>query len=172
MYQSVDKRQDEFYDLVGQLFEQLKQEEHEASLDLGFEEEPFGHVGDANSQWGRDIRPFYETWSPFCLIKSFAWEDVYRVWDTPDRRTRISCLSSETRKSEMQHEKSSTQLFLSQLVGVIKLNISRVKLFRKNNSGNGKTVSVLERRNNLSELIKLNRRSEKSISSKSGREDG
>lgn len=140
LYQSVDKRQDEFYDLVGQLFEQLKQEEHEASLDLG-EEEPFlPSFGDANSQWGRDIRPFYETWGSFSSIKSFAWEDVYRVWDTPDRRTRRAAEQRNKKiRDAARKEFNST---VRQLVGVIKSKDPRVKLFRKNNSGNGKTVSA------------------------------
>jgi DnaJ family protein A protein 5 len=77
-----------FYTTVGLLFAQLAREEHEAALDEGVEEPMLPPFGDGSSMWTRDVKPFYDAWGSFSSVKSFAWEDVYRSWDAPDRRSR------------------------------------------------------------------------------------
>jgi DnaJ family protein A protein 5 len=50
---------------------------------------PFGHAGDAYDDGsGGGVRRFYGAWAAFATKKSFAWKDVYRLPDAPDRRTR------------------------------------------------------------------------------------
>lgn len=86
-YQNISQRKNEFYDLVGQLFTKLAEEEGEAALDLDLEEPLLPALGHDLSPW-RDVKSFYDSWTSFSTIKTFAWEDIYRAWDAPDRRSR------------------------------------------------------------------------------------
>lgn len=45
----------------------------------------FGYRGDSFEDI---VRPFYAVWSSFSTKKSFAWKDVYRYSEAPDRRVR------------------------------------------------------------------------------------
>jgi DnaJ family protein A protein 5 len=86
-YQNISERKEEFYDLVSQLFDQLAKEEGEAALDLDLEEPLLPFFGSDSSPW-RDVKSFYDSWTSFSSVKTFAWEDIYRAWDAPDRRSR------------------------------------------------------------------------------------
>ena len=44
--------------------------------------------GTSNDSWEFVARPFYAAWSGFSTKKSFAWKDIYRYHDAPDRRVR------------------------------------------------------------------------------------
>lgn len=77
-----------FFGFVRETFEQLaKEEEYAADYDdLDIPDYPtFGHKDDTHDDVVRD---FYSTWNGFATVKSFAWLDVYRLSDAPDRRTR------------------------------------------------------------------------------------
>ncbi len=77
-----------FFGFVRELFEQLaKEEEYAATLeDVSLPEYPsFGHKDD---EYDDVVRDFYLIWNGFATAKSFAWLDVYRLSDAPDRRTR------------------------------------------------------------------------------------
>lgn len=45
----------------------------------------FGYRGDS---FEHTVRPFYAVWSSFSTKKSFAWKDVHRYSEAPDRRVR------------------------------------------------------------------------------------
>jgi DnaJ family protein A protein 5 len=88
-FDAVDERPEELYDLVGRLFQQLAEEEHEAALDQGEQDPPhLPGFGEASSNWTTEIKPFYDVWLSFSSLKTFAWEDIYRSWDAQDRRSR------------------------------------------------------------------------------------
>lgn len=77
-----------FFGFVRETFEQLaKEEEHAADLeDVDIPNYPsFGHKDD---DYDGVVRDFYSIWTGFATAKSFAWLDVYRLSEAPDRRTR------------------------------------------------------------------------------------
>jgi DnaJ family protein A protein 5 len=77
-----------FFGFVKETFEQLAKEEQYAAdyEDLDVPDYPtFGHKADTHDDVVRD---FYSAWNGFATVKSFAWMDVYRLSDAPDRRTR------------------------------------------------------------------------------------
>ncbi|PSN62763.1 DnaJ-domain-containing protein [Corynespora cassiicola Philippines] len=77
-----------FYGFVRDTFEQLaREEEHAANFeDVDIPIYPsFGHKDDA---YDDVVRDFYNVWLNFSTVKSFAFMDVHRVSDAPDRRYR------------------------------------------------------------------------------------
>jgi DnaJ family protein A protein 5 len=77
-----------FFGFVRETFEQLaKEEEYAADYeDLNIPDYPtFGHKDDTHDDVVRD---FYAAWNGFATVKSYAWMDMYRLSDAPDRRTR------------------------------------------------------------------------------------
>jgi DnaJ family protein A protein 5 len=77
-----------FYGFVRETFEQLaKEEEYAADYeDINIPNYPtFGHKDDTHDDVVKD---FYATWNGFASVKSYAWMDVFRPSDAPDRRTR------------------------------------------------------------------------------------
>lgn len=77
-----------FFGGLREFFEKLAKEEELAckweSLD-GVEYPPFGHKDD---DYDTVVRIFYASWNGFATRKSYAWKDVYRLADAPDRRIR------------------------------------------------------------------------------------
>ncbi|KAF2129812.1 meiotically up-regulated gene 185 protein-like protein [Dothidotthia symphoricarpi CBS 119687] len=77
-----------FFGYVRETFEQLAREEEYAAdyEDIDIPTYPsFGHKDD---QYEGVVRDFYSAWNGFATAKSFAWLDVYRLSDAPDRRFR------------------------------------------------------------------------------------
>jgi DnaJ family protein A protein 5 len=77
-----------FYGIVRETFEQLaKEEEYAADYeDINIPDYPtFGHKDDTHDDV---VKEFYATWNGFASVKSYAWMDVFRPSDAPDRRTR------------------------------------------------------------------------------------
>ncbi|KAJ4347680.1 hypothetical protein N0V95_005223 [Ascochyta clinopodiicola] len=77
-----------FFGFVRETFEQLaKEEEYAADYeDINIPHYPsFGHKDD---DYEGVVRDFYAAWDGFASAKSFAWLDVYRLSDAPDRYTR------------------------------------------------------------------------------------
>jgi DnaJ family protein A protein 5 len=77
-----------FYGFLRETFGQLaKEEEYTADYeDIAIAEYPsFGHKDD---DYDDVVRNFYSAWNGFATAKSFAWMDVFRLSDAPDRRTR------------------------------------------------------------------------------------
>lgn len=77
-----------FFGFVRETFEQLAKEE-EYAADYEYIHIPnypsFGHKDDT---YEGVVRDFYAAWDGFASVKSFAWLDVYRLSDAPDRYTR------------------------------------------------------------------------------------
>ncbi|ODQ66619.1 DnaJ-domain-containing protein [Nadsonia fulvescens var. elongata DSM 6958] len=85
----ISMSHDDFFQLVDELFRQLNTEEKEAYLDANQERRfELPGFGDRLSAWAKEVKPFYDTWSSFSSVKTFAWCDVYRTTDAPDRRIR------------------------------------------------------------------------------------
>lgn len=118
-----------FFGTVGALFAQLAQEEHEAALDEGAEEPMLPPFGDGSSVWTRDVKPFYDAWGSFNSVKSFAWEDVYRAWDAPDRRSRR--LMENRNKKVRDAARREFNATVRSLVTIVKQRDPRVRAQNK-----------------------------------------
>ena len=77
-----------FYGGLRDVFGKLAKEEEIACEWEGLEVleyPPFGHKDDSFEDV---VRPFYAAWNGFATKKTFAWKDVYRLSEAPDRRIR------------------------------------------------------------------------------------
>ena len=77
-----------FYGFLRETFDGLAREEQVAAdwENVDFIDYPsFGHKDD---QYGDVVKHFYGIWSSFSTRKTFAWKDIYRLSDAPDRRVR------------------------------------------------------------------------------------
>ena len=77
-----------FYGVYGALFKALDQQEQAASLALDkarfAEGPPFGKADDS---W-ETVRKFYNHWSGFSTLKTFAWADEYNLAEADNRKVR------------------------------------------------------------------------------------
>ncbi|KAL9091444.1 MAG: hypothetical protein Q9165_004830 [Trypethelium subeluteriae] len=77
-----------FYGFLRETFEGLSREE-QAAADWGNVDDvdypSFGHKED---EYDDVVKHFYAVWSNFSTKKTFAWKDLYRLSDAPDRRVR------------------------------------------------------------------------------------
>lgn len=89
---TMNPQKDEFYRLVSELFDRLRNEELEAAFedDIDSKNVPvansssFGHI---DAPW-TDVKSFYSAWESFTSLKSFAWEDMYPIHHAADRKTK------------------------------------------------------------------------------------
>jgi len=77
-----------FFGYLRERFEQLAKEEDVAAdwENVDVREYPtFGHKGDTHDDV---VKQFYSAWANFATVKTFAWKDIYRLSEAPDRRIR------------------------------------------------------------------------------------
>lgn len=77
-----------FFGYLREQFEQLVKEEEIAAdwENVDVREWPtFGHKDDTHDDV---VKQFYSAWANFATVKNFAWKDVYRLSEAPDRRIR------------------------------------------------------------------------------------
>lgn len=77
-----------FFGYLRERFEQLAKEEEVAAdwEDVDVREYPtFGHKDDTHDDV---VKQFYSAWANFATVKTFAWKDIYRTSEAPDRRIR------------------------------------------------------------------------------------
>ncbi|KAF2793740.1 DnaJ-domain-containing protein [Melanomma pulvis-pyrius CBS 109.77] len=89
-----------FYGFLRDTFEQLAREEQHAAdyADVAVPDYPsFGHRDDTYEDV---VRGFYATWNGFATKKTFAWMDLYRLSEAPDRRVRRMMEKENKRKRE------------------------------------------------------------------------
>lgn len=77
-----------FFGFLRETFETLAKEEMVAAAWEGQEAPEYPTFGRSDSSYDDVVRKFYATWMSFSTKKSFAWKDIYRYSDAPDRRTR------------------------------------------------------------------------------------
>lgn len=77
-----------FFGFVRETFEQLAKEEEYAADWEGINIPNYPTFGHKDDDYEGVVRDFYATWDGFASAKSFAWLDVYRLSDAPDRYTR------------------------------------------------------------------------------------
>jgi len=77
-----------FFGGLRETFERLAWEEELACKWDNLEPVYYPSFGSRDDDFDEVVRPFYAAWSSFSTKKSFAWRDVYRCADAPDRRVR------------------------------------------------------------------------------------
>ena len=77
-----------FYTTVRQFFEQLAEEERSACERQNLEPIDHASFGFENDSYDAVVKPFYACWVNFTTTKTFAWKDVFRYSEAPDRRVR------------------------------------------------------------------------------------
>lgn len=77
-----------FFGFVRETFEQLAKEEEYAADWEGVSIPNYPSFGHKDDEYEGVVRDFYAAWDGFASAKSFAWLDVYRLSDAPDRYTR------------------------------------------------------------------------------------
>jgi DnaJ family protein A protein 5 len=77
-----------FFGFVRETFEQLAKEEEYAADYEGINIPNYPSFGHKDDDYEGVVRDFYAAWNGFASAKSFAWLDVYRLSDAPDRYTR------------------------------------------------------------------------------------
>ena len=77
-----------FYGGLRETFSRLAWEEKMACQWENYEFIDYPSFGYRNDDFDETVRPFYTTWSCFSTKKSFAWKDIYRLSEAPDRRVR------------------------------------------------------------------------------------
>ncbi|KAL4972691.1 hypothetical protein BDW66DRAFT_169241 [Aspergillus desertorum] len=78
---------DGFYGGLRETFAQLAVEEEMACRWEGIDSIEYPSFGSSHDE-SQDVRDFYAVWGSFSTKKSFAWKDVYRYSEAPDRRVR------------------------------------------------------------------------------------
>lgn len=77
-----------FYGTLRDIFDTLAKEEELACEWQDIDPLAYPDFGNANDKHGTGVRSFYAAWSSFATKKDFAWVDIYRYSDAPDRRVR------------------------------------------------------------------------------------
>ncbi|KAJ5219779.1 hypothetical protein N7468_008983 [Penicillium chermesinum] len=77
-----------FYGGLRDQFSRLALEERLACQWEGQDEVEYPSFGSHADNFETVVRPFYAAWSGFSTRKSFAWRDIYRYSEAPDRRVR------------------------------------------------------------------------------------
>ncbi|KAJ5780872.1 hypothetical protein N7457_006032 [Penicillium paradoxum] len=77
-----------FFGGLREQFEQLALEERLACQWENQDPMEYPSFGSVNDDFEDVVRPFYAAWTGFSTQKSFAWKDVHRYSEAPDRRVR------------------------------------------------------------------------------------
>ncbi|GAD99844.1 j domain containing protein [Paecilomyces variotii No. 5] len=77
-----------FYGGLREIFERIAREEEMACRWENFDPVDYPSFGNRDDDFDTVVRPFYAAWAGFATKKTFAWKDVYRYSEAPDRRVR------------------------------------------------------------------------------------
>jgi DnaJ family protein A protein 5 len=89
-----------FYRVYGDLFERLAQHD-------GAQASPA--FGGAGADFEKTVRKFYEHWCDFQSAQTFAWCDIYRLSDAPDRRVR-RLMEKDNEKRRLKAKREFSEL--------------------------------------------------------------
>jgi DnaJ family protein A protein 5 len=89
-----------FYRVYGDLFERLAQHDC-AQASPAF--------GGASADYEKTVRKFYEHWCNFQSAQTFAWCDIYRLSDAPDRRVR-RLMEKDNEKRRLKAKREFSEL--------------------------------------------------------------
>jgi len=102
LYTKIDDSLAGMYVIASRVFDKLASEEVLAGRQQGLDkyasyqdDDPsetinvlYPKFGRSKSDYGSQVRKFYQVWSSFSTVKTFSWKDEYRYSSASDRRTR------------------------------------------------------------------------------------
>lgn len=112
-FESGDEKS--FFNVYGSLFDTLSR--HDGGR-------PLAAFGGPNADYQKTVRVFYEVWSNFQSQQDFAWFDIYRLSDAPDRRVRR--LMEKDNKKRRDNGKREFNELVRNLVATVKRRDPRV----------------------------------------------
>lgn len=77
-----------FFGGLRETFDQLAREENMTCQLENLDPVDYPSFGSRDDDYNDVVRPFYAAWNGFATKKSFAWKDVHRYSEAPDRRIR------------------------------------------------------------------------------------
>lgn len=77
-----------FFGGLRDVFDQIAREEEIACRWQGIEPIDYPSFGSKDDSFEDVVRPFYAAWNGFSTRKTFAWKDIHKYSDAPDRRIR------------------------------------------------------------------------------------
>ncbi|KAL9071047.1 MAG: hypothetical protein Q9157_005601 [Trypethelium eluteriae] len=77
-----------FYGFLRETFEGLSREEQAAAEWENVDDIDYPSFGHKEDEYDDVVKHFYAVWSSFSTKKTFAWKDLYRLSEAPDRRVR------------------------------------------------------------------------------------
>jgi DnaJ family protein A protein 5 len=104
-----------FFNVFGKMFDALSRH------DCG---QPSPAFGGPKADYQKTVRAFYEHWSNFQSQQDFAWFDIYRLSDAPDRRVRR--LMEKDNKKRRDNGKREFNELVRNLVAAVKRRDPRV----------------------------------------------
>ncbi|OJJ43328.1 hypothetical protein ASPZODRAFT_74335 [Penicilliopsis zonata CBS 506.65] len=116
---------DGFYGGLREIFDQLALEERLACQWENAQSVDLPTFGNSTDSFDEVVRPFYVIWSGFSTRKSFAWKDIYRYSEAPDRRVRR--LMEKKNKSSREEAIREFNEAVRSLVGFVKKRDPRYK---------------------------------------------
>ena len=139
LYTRKDNSAYGMYAMVTQLFNKLAEEEILAGRQQGLEgyaqfqdddhsdttNNKYPKFGNLDSDYGSQVRTFYQVWGSFTSVKTFSWKDEYRYSTAGDRRTRRA-MEKENKKARDSARREFNETVRS-FVSFIKKRDPRVK---------------------------------------------
>ncbi|RHZ53083.1 putative C2H2 finger domain protein [Aspergillus thermomutatus] len=114
-----------FYGGLRAVFSRLALEEEMACRAENLEFVDYPTFGSQSDTFEDVVRPFYAVWSSFSTKKSFAWKDIYRYSEAPDRRVR-RLMEKENKRLREEGIREFNEAVRS-LVGFVKKRDPRYK---------------------------------------------
>lgn len=139
LYTRIDDSMAGMYVLAGRVFDKLASEEILAGRQQGLDkyatyqdDDPteltnvmYPKFGRSKSDYGTQVRKFYQVWSSFSTVKTFSWKDEYRYSTAGDRRTRRA-MERENKKARDTARREYNETIRS-FVSFLKKRDPRVK---------------------------------------------
>ncbi|CCH41820.1 putative chaperone [Wickerhamomyces ciferrii] len=139
LYTRIDDSMAGIYVLASRVFEKLAAEEVLSGRQQGLDkyasyqdDDPsdttnilYPKFGRSKSDYGSEVRKFYQVWSSFSTVKTFSWKDEYRYSTAGDRRTRRA-MERENKKARDSARREFNETVKS-YVAFIKKRDPRVK---------------------------------------------
>lgn len=107
-----------FFGFLRETFDQLAKEEVIAADWDNLEPSEFPTFGHRDDTYDDVVKSFYAAWSSFVTVKTFAWKDLYRLSEAPDRWTRRR-MEQENNRSRQEGKREFNEAVRS-LVAFVK----------------------------------------------------
>jgi DnaJ family protein A protein 5 len=127
-----------FYGGLQDFFKKLAKEEEIACQWEDMEQVEYPDFGHKDDTYEDVVRPFYASWNGFATRKSYAWKDVYRLSEAPDRRIRRLM-----EKENKRHREEAIQEFNDAVRSLIAFARKRDPRYQENQKSEAERQRIL-----------------------------